>query len=388
MRPTPGARPTPGVRPMPGARRPDARRPDAVRLDGDRSDGPRTDAIRFDAGSPTHRPGTGRPEYPRPDGSRLVGRRPEPRDATAHLRPPPQRGPDTAADPLVARRDPVGRGRHSGPPPGGRLSRFTRRYGWRAYAVPVLVVATFIAMLDVASTAPEPTDARTAATTDAGDVAVAAPAPDAAPTSEVPAPATAEGESGPLPAPPAVVATAGYVEQGAGTVSVVDGTSQVYGSGPLQRFVVEVEDGIQVDGPTFAAAVEATLADPRSWGNGGARSFQRVGAAEAAGRRYDFKVALVSPGSMETYCPGVGTGGYTSCRYGERAVINLARWQTAVPDYQGDVATYRQYVVNHEVGHALGNGHRPCPGPGQLAPVMQQQTLGLDGCAKNAWPFP
>ena len=151
---------------------------------------------------------------------------------------------------------------------------------------------------------------------------------------------------------------------------------------------MEVEDGIDVDGAGFAAAVESTLGDPRSWGNGGRMSFQRVGAAEALAGAFDFKVSLVSPGHMETYCPGVGTGGYTSCRYGDRAVINLARWATAVPDYQGDIATYRQYVINHEVGHVLGNGHQPCPGPGQLAPVMQQQTLGLQGCAKNAWPYP
>jgi hypothetical protein len=181
---------------------------------------------------------------------------------------------------------------------------------------------------------------------------------------------------------PAVAGT--YVEQGAGTLSVVEGTSEVYGTGPLQRFVVEVEDGIGVDGAAFADAVTQTLGDPRSWGNGGRMSFQRVG----SGAAYDFRVSLVSPGSMETYCPGVGTGGYTSCRYGERAVINLARWATAVPHYDGDIATYRLYVVNHEVGHALGNGHEPCPGAGQPAPVMQQQTLRLDGCSKNAWPFP
>jgi predicted Zn-dependent protease len=69
-------------------------------------------------------------------------------------------------------------------------------------------------------------------------------------------------------------------------------------------------------------------------------------------------------------------------------VINLARWLDAVPDYEGDVATYRQYVVNHEVGHFLGNSHEQCPGQGELAPVMQQQTLGLDGCVKNPWPYP
>jgi hypothetical protein len=154
------------------------------------------------------------------------------------------------------------------------------------------------------------------------------------------------------------------------------------------RFIVEVEDGIEVDGAGFASAVEATLGDPRSWGAGGRRSFQRVGAAEALAGQFDFKVSLVSPGNMETYCPGVGTGGYTSCRYGDRAVINLARWATAVPDYEGDIATYRLYVVNHEVGHVLGNGHQACPGTGQIAPVMQQQTLGLDGCVKNAWPYP
>ncbi|MCF6736534.1 DUF3152 domain-containing protein [Blastococcus sp. KM273129] len=68
---------------------------------------------------------------------------------------------------------------------------------------------------------------------------------------------------------------------------------------------------------------------------------------------------------------------------------NLARWATAVPDYAGDVSTYRLYVVNHEVDHALGNRAHPlAPGPGQLAPVMQQQTLGLNGRVKNPWPYP
>ncbi|MGY1844171.1 DUF3152 domain-containing protein [Modestobacter sp. SYSU DS0875] len=285
----------------------------------------------------------------------------------------------------MARRDPVPRVRRQEPPPAGPLRRFTRRYGWRAYAIPVLALATVLTLADVALSGADQTPVADPA---AAPSSVAAPAVEPTPTPTPTEQAPAEGEGAPTEQPPPEPAPPTYVEQGAGSVSVVDGSSQVHGTGPLQRFVVEVEDGIGVDGAQFAAAVEGILGDPRSWGAGGQRSFQRVGSAEAAAGGYDFRVSLVSPGSMETYCPGVGTGGYTSCRYGERAVINLARWETAVPDYGGDIATYRQYVVNHEVGHALGNGHQPCPGPGQLAPVMQQQTLGLQGCVKNAWPYP
>jgi hypothetical protein len=263
-----------------------------------------------------------------------------------------------------------------------RLSRFVQRYGWRAYAIPLLTIATIATLIDLALTSPAVPSGGIGA---AAPTAVADPfapsAGDAEPSG------LAQGDAAPTGAPASVGAES-YAERGSGTLSVVDGTSAVYGTGPLHRFIVEVEDGIGVDGDQFAEAVEATLGDPRSWGSGGRMSFQRLGAAEAAAGQFDFKVSLVSPGSMETYCPGVGTGGYTSCRYGDRAVINLARWATAVPDYEGDVATYRLYVVNHEVGHALGNGHEDCRGAGQVAPVMQQQTLGLHGCVKNAWPYP
>jgi hypothetical protein len=263
------------------------------------------------------------------------------------------------------------------------LRGFVRRHGWRAYALPLLTIATLLTLVDVVTTGTDGLVGSAAASAGPGSAldvpAVASGKPAAT--------APAEGEGAPTQTAP-VTAVASYVEQGAGTVSVVDGTSEVHGTGPLERFVVEVERGIGVDGAQFATAVETTLGDPRSWGHGGRMSFQRVGAADAAAGTYDFRVTLVSPGSMEKYCPGVGTGGYTSCRYGERAVINLARWETAVPDYAGDVATYRLYVVNHEVGHALGQGHERCRGAGQLAPVMEQQTLGLQGCVKNPWPYP
>lgn len=329
-------------------------------------------------------PLTARPPGLRPPGARPPGARPRvPAEDHAPARRPAV--PRAGAGPSTA-----GAPRRPGRVP-GRLRRFVRRYGWRAYAIPLLTVATLLTLVDIArqGTAREEAVAGPSA-------AAASSAPPAATAGAAVGPGTpsptgpAEGEAPPTdtPVPSATAAAGTYVEQGAGTVTVVPGSSPVYGTGPLRRFVVEVEDGIGVDGAGFAAAVEATLADPRGWGSGGRLSFQRVGVEEAATGAFDFKVTLISPGNMETYCPGVGTGGYTSCRYGDRAVINLARWETAVPDYEGDVATYRHYVVNHEVGHALGNGHQPCPGPGELAPVMQQQTLGLQGCVKNPWPYP
>jgi hypothetical protein len=301
------------------------------------------------------RPADGRRADPRPGGPRPA--RPGPLVARPAIPVPPRERVTVRSRP-------------------GRVRRFVLRHGWRAYAVPLLTIATIAVLLDLALSSPG---------TQAGAAASTASMP--VETVESVPPAPAEGDAGPSQ-PPQVVGKETYVETGDGSLSVVDGSSEVYGSGPLQRFIVEVEDGIDVDGAGFAAAVESTLGDPRSWGNGGRMAFQRVGAGEEATGEFDFKVSLVSPGSMETYCPGVGTGGYTSCRYGDRAVINLARWATAVPDYEGDIATYRLYVVNHEVGHALGNGHESCPGTGQVAPVMQQQTLGLDGCVKNAWPYP
>ncbi len=305
-------------------------------------------------------------------------------DGRVDLSGGPGRPVRVRAVPLAAAPDPV-RVRVRARTPEGPVRGFVRRYGWRAYAIPFLTLATLFALVDVAvdATPGAGTTSSEAGLSSSQDAAAAAALPDPG----TPPAAPAQGDAEPSEQPARAEADT-YVEQGAGTVSVVDGSSPVYGTGPLRRFVVEIEDGIGVDAAGFATAVEATLGDPRSWGSGGRMSFQRVGAAEAAASQYEFKVTLVSPGSMETYCPGVGTGGYTSCRYGERAVINLARWATAVPDYEGDIETYRLYVVNHEVGHALGNGHEPCPGAGQVAPVMQQQTLGLEGCTKNAWPYP
>lgn len=170
---------------------------------------------------------------------------------------------------------------------------------------------------------------------------------------------------------------------GTGRLVTVPGRGPVVGKGPLRRYIVEVERGTGQQPKAFADAVERTLADRRSWGAGGRLSFQRVDSGPV-----DFRVVLATPGHTDRLCAPLDTDGEYSCYQGVRAVVNLRRWLLGSPGYGGDLASYRNYVVNHEVGHALGHGHHECPRRGDPAPVMVQQTVSLGGCRPNPWPYP
>jgi hypothetical protein len=153
--------------------------------------------------------------------------------------------------------------------------------------------------------------------------------------------------------------------------------------GKLLHYRVAVERDIKgITADQFARAVTGTLRDSRSWTAGGEWRFARVG----PGGRSDFTVRLVTPKTRDALCAGARDG-YTSCRTHDEVVVNVARWAKGVPDYGASLDVYRQYVINHEVGHRLGQAHELCPGKGDPAPVMQQQTLGLHKCTPNPWPF-
>lgn len=145
-------------------------------------------------------------------------------------------------------------------------------------------------------------------------------------------------------------------------------------------YTVEVEENLDFTPDRVAGFVDATLTDSRSWGTD-TRPLVRVNTVPSA------RVLLATPETADALCAPLETGGRLSCRNGANVVINAWRWVNGTPGYT-KLRDYRRYVINHEVGHALGFAHQECPGPGTLAPVMLQQTLGLDGCRPNPWPEP
>ncbi|MCP4305992.1 MAG: DUF3152 domain-containing protein [bacterium] len=147
------------------------------------------------------------------------------------------------------------------------------------------------------------------------------------------------------------------------------------------RFRVEIEAGLAIDHDCFAETALSILTDDRGWTSSADVDFARVD-----DDTYDFRLLLASPATTDTLCYPARTAGRYSCRNGEKVIINLMRWTSGTDDYNDNLTTYRQYLLNHEVGHFLGKAHLQCSAPGELAPVMMQQTKGLGECLPNGWP--
>jgi Protein of unknown function (DUF3152) len=167
-----------------------------------------------------------------------------------------------------------------------------------------------------------------------------------------------------------------------GRLVLVPGHSRRSDRGSALRYQVQVETGLGLDSRAVAAEIDRILADPRGWSGGGI-AFRRVTRAPV-----DFRVVLAAPATVDRLCSPLRTYGALSCATDTRAVLNVVRWRRGAPAFHRDVALYRRYLVNHEVGHLLGHGHSSCQAAGARAPVMMQQTMGVGACRANGRPLP
>jgi hypothetical protein len=194
------------------------------------------------------------------------------------------------------------------------------------------------------------------------------------PTSPSPTPRPTTPKPTPKPTPLTIPAS------GTGQLVTVPGTAGPTGGGTPLTYRLEIEGGLPLDGVAVAAQVQRTLTDPRGW-----QPIEHVAFVRTPGPA-SFELILASPRMVDRLCYPLDTVGELSCRNGNRVILNAKRWVDAVPWYRGHLDDYRAYLVNHEVGHRLGHGHKTCPAPGAPAPVMVQQSKSLYGCAPNPWP--
>ncbi|MBP3088753.1 DUF3152 domain-containing protein [Corynebacterium sp. sy017] len=292
----------------------------------------------------------------------------------------------------------------------GFLVRFARNYGWRAYAIPVLIVISIWVLYDVLIS-PALIEKRTQPV--ASTVATVSEAEKSVSNTDkksaIPGPNPASARK--LANDAAQLPLGGsYTEKGDESYRTVGVAGAAVGQGREKTFtyVVEIENGIDSaayggdDG--FAAMVDATLANPKGWTADSQYKFEHINDPERA----DLRIQLTSLGTTHKLC-GDDIAMETSCFYseGNRVVINESRWVRGAATFNGDLGAYRQYLINHEVGHGIGfSQHQPCARNGELAPIMMQQTLSLSNselfriepneayandnavCAPNAWPYP
>ncbi len=287
------------------------------------------------------------------------------------------------------------------------LGRFVSTYGWRAYALPALAALTVWVVYQTVTgnggSVPQEAQGPVQGppTIDAASTAIVGAPPKGLTQFDANLPTGILPDGGP------------YSEAGARTWRIVPGAEPQVGQGTTKVFTytVEVEDGIDTTSfggdENFARMVSQTLANPKSWTHNPQFAFTRIDSGQP-----DFRVSLTTPMTaregcgyeipIETSCfnPSFGPDGQP------RVFLNEARWVRGAVPFQGDVGAYRQYLINHEVGHAIGyQRHEPCGEKDQLAPIMMQQTFSTndndnarfdpewvkpDGksCKPNPWPYP
>ncbi|MEU8299511.1 DUF3152 domain-containing protein [Micromonospora sp. NPDC048909] len=301
----------------------------------------------------------------------------------------PSSPPRRAADPVPpAARRPVGHGPPAHPAgPGGSRSgaRPRRRRSGLLQSLALLAAALLAVGAAVTVVAEHPKVEPAREVREEALPLVAAPLPPVAPPSPTPSPST--------PPPPVFQLSGSFPSAGPGRFGYDERTGPVLGeAGQVQRYRVAIESGSGEDAAEFGQAVQVALTGPGSWVDSRRLRLRQVpGDADA-----HFTVYLATARTAGQMCARGGVDiringrPYTSCRAPGKVIINLDRWRLSVPHFvraRIPLSVYRTYVVNHEVGHQLGHRHERCPGSGRPAPVMMQQTLFLNGCVANPWPY-
>lgn len=165
------------------------------------------------------------------------------------------------------------------------------------------------------------------------------------------------------------------------TTTVAEATTTTTESPPIPiriRFERRVDDAAT---ETFAEVARGALIDPRGW--------EQAGFEFAFDDAAEHTVILAEGPEVDALCDPYTTRSRFSCQIGPIVALNADRWRGAVESWPGSLLEYQIMLVNHEVGHLLGQHHPAafCAKNGEPAAVMAQQSSGVGTCIANSWPL-
>jgi hypothetical protein len=211
--------------------------------------------------------------------------------------------------------------------------------------------------------------------------------------------------------------------RGDGNLTVVPGASDPVGKGPTRWFRIEIEEGVPIDPDIVTSFVMSILGDAQGWTAHDRVAFRRTDGVA------DIRIVFASPKTAEDLCarphdpavvdiappdvpgavllpsaspslaapapaaspsasPSPSTAMAPSCAEQGIVVVSAYQWATGAKAFGDEAGQWRDYMINHPIGHLLGEPDALCGGTGQLAPVMQNQELDIAPCEPNGWPFP
>ncbi len=211
--------------------------------------------------------------------------------------------------------------------------------------------------------------------------------------------------------------------RGEGKLVVVPGQSDPIGAGPTRWVRIEIEDGVPLDPAIVSSYVMSILGDAQGWTGHGRVSFGRTDgvadirivfaspktAADLCPRPHDAAVVDIAPpdvpgvvplpsvsppvaaparAASPSASPSPSAAKAPSCADQGIVVVSAYQWAAGAKAFGDEAGQWRDYMINHPIGHLLGEPDAPCGGAGQLAPVMQNQELDFTPCEPNGWPFP
>jgi hypothetical protein len=172
-------------------------------------------------------------------------------------------------------------------------------------------------------------------------------------------------------------------------------------SGIVQYVRIDVEDGLQMANGKLSAFVMAALNDAQGWGHEGPTTYIQTDGAP------DVRIVLASPYTAAALCPtphepapltpSASPSPSTSptvsqppitvqCATQGAIVVSVYDWIQGVSGFAENRTDARIYLLNHGLGHILGNPDVGCK-KGVADVMVNQQELPAK-CTPNPWPFP